>query len=454
MATLLRMPEVAANGTEAGLQEWAVAEGAEFAAGDVLATVETDKAVVEVEAEEAGVVLRTLVPAGAMVEVGAAIAVLTAVGESVEDIDAVLTALGVDGGGPAGSDRAATPMSERRDVGEEPAAPAADGPDHVQLPAAHGGRTFASPLARRLAAEAGIPIQQITGTGPGGRVRRRDVEAAQAAHGAGGASEPSPAAPPEVLTDAPTAPGAPTAPDAPTAPADRAAPAGTGGWTDTPHTRMRRAIASRLLESKQTTPHFYLRASVRVDDLMALRVQLNEARPETRISVNDLVIKAAARSHGLVPEMNVIWTADAMRAFDTVDIAMAVATPGGLLTPVVRDVSSLSIGAVATSTRRLVDRARAGGLAQAELEGGSMSVTNLGMYGTEEFAAIINPPQSAILAVGAARPEPVVVGGSLAVATVLHVTLSVDHRAVDGAVAAGWLAAFVATVEQPFGLLL
>jgi pyruvate dehydrogenase E2 component (dihydrolipoamide acetyltransferase) len=215
---------------------------------------------------------------------------------------------------------------------------------------------------------------------------------------------------------------------------------------------MRRAIASRLTYSNQSVPHFSLRATVRVDDLLAVRAQLNEPG-EPPISLNDLVVKAVARAHVLVPEMNVVWGEDAVRTFRCVDVAVAVATDRGLLTPVLRGVENLSVSAVAAQLRELVDRARSGRLRQEELEGGAISVTNLGMYGTEEFAAIINPPQSAILAVGAARQEPVVEDGLLAVGTVMRVTLSVDHRPVDGALAARWLQTLVTLLEKPARIL-
>ena len=206
-------------------------------------------------------------------------------------------------------------------------------------------------------------------------------------------------------------------------------------YTDEPHSRIRLATATRLTESKRTAPHFYLRGTCRVDRLLALRAELN-ARGDTKVSVNDLVVKAVARAHTLVPAMNVIWTEDATRRFRTVDIAVAVASPRGLVTPVVRDVARRSVSTVAADLADLAARAREGKLHQRELEGGSFCVSNLGMYGTEEFSAIINPPQSAILAVGAARDEPVVEDGALAVGTLMRVTLSVDHRPIDGSTAA------------------
>ena len=422
MARLMRMPEVAAGGTSAVLHEWSVVERAEFGPDDVLATVETDKAVVDVEADRPGVVVKLLVPSGATVEVGAPIAVLADPGEAVGDVDALLGQLGVtaEAAPPDPEGAPDQPLSPPVPAALAEEAVAAGGLTAVPPATGNGnghGRIFASPLARRLAREARLSLTGITGTGPGGRIVRRDIEAVAT-------RRPEPVA---------------------------AAPVPETGSTDVPHTPMRRAIARRLSESKQTVPHFTLRATIRVDALLALRAEL--AGIGTKTSVTDLLVKAAARAHTVVPRMNAIWTPDATRQFSSVDIAVAVATDTGLLTPVVRDVERASVGAIAGSVRDLVERARAGRLRQEELEGGSLTLTNLGMYGTEEFAAIINPPQSAILAVGAARQEAVVVDGELAVATVLHATVSADHRVIDGALAAEWMAAFVAAVEQPLRLL-
>ena len=416
MARLLRMPEVAANATEAVLADWTVGENVAFAAEDTLATVETEKALVDVEADQAGVVLKALVAPGSQVEVGAPIAVIGDPGEQVADLAGLLAELGV----------AQTPtpkVPERRDVpdpegGTASTHPSAPSVEHVGT----RERIFASPLARKLAKDAGITVTEIDGTGPRRRILRRDVERALQGR----------AAPP----------------------AARPAQAVTGGtsYEDSPHSRIRRATAARLVESKQTAPHFYVRATLRVDRLLALRAELNED-PDTSVSLNDLVVKAAAGAHRRVPEMNVTWTPDAVRSFRDVDLAVAVATDRGLLTPVLRDVGSLSVTAVAARTRDLVERARKGRLRQEELEGGTMSVTNLGMFGTEEFAAIINPPHASILAVGAVRQEPVVEDGVLAVGQVMRVTLSVDHRPVDGVVAARWMQAFVDLVEHPARIL-
>jgi pyruvate dehydrogenase E2 component (dihydrolipoamide acetyltransferase) len=433
MPRLMRMPEVAAGGTEAVLHEWSVTEQSEFGPDDVLATVETDKAVVDVEAGQAGVVVRLLVAPGTSVEVGAPIAVLADPGEPVDDVDAVLAALGL-----ADTARQAPDPEGAPDEPASPELPAALVAETVAAagltPAVRGsngnGRQFASPLARRLARERGLELGQLVGTGPGGRIVRRDVVAA-----------PQPAEAPPQPVEAVRQPGA-------------AGPAVAGGAsTDVPHTPMRRAIARRLTESKQTIPHFTVRASVRADALLDLRSEL--AGVGTRVSVNDLLVKAVGRAHVAVPRMNAIWTPDATRAFSSVDVAVAVSTPTGLLTPVLRGVEATPISLLATRSADLVERARAGRLRQDELEGGALTVSNLGMFGTEEFSAIINPPQSAILAVGAARREPVVDDeGQLVVASVLRITLSADHRVIDGALAAEWMQSLVAALERPVQLLL
>jgi pyruvate dehydrogenase E2 component (dihydrolipoamide acetyltransferase) len=274
-----------------------------------------------------------------------------------------------------------------------------------------------------------LAVEQLHGTGPGGRIVRRDVEAALAAR-----------------VDA-IATAEPTAPPV----AGVAAPA-PGAYTDQPHSRIRRATAARLTQSKREAPHFYLEGTARVDELLALRKRINSGGAS--VSLNDLVVKAAARAHTLVPAMNVVWTPEAIRSFSSVDVAIAVATDRGLLTPVLRGVEAMSLGALSAASADLAQRARSGRLNQFELDGGTLTVTNLGMYGTERFAAIINPPHAAILAVGAARQEPVVEDGALTVGTVMHLTLSVDHRPVDGTVAAQWMQAFVSLLENPVQILL
>ena len=425
MARVMPMPEVAAASGSAGLQAWLVDVGQSFTAGEAIAVIETEKAVVDLEADADGVLLHLLAQPGTEVEVGDPIAILGDPGETAEAAATLLAALRPSAAPSSAVRSSAVPSS---------AVPSGAVTSSGQTAPA-GQRVFSSPLARRLAREAGLRLEDVPGTGPGGRVVRRNVELAIA--NARRAGEPSPDEP------------------SPDEPSNGAAtpPTSSGTFVDQPHSRMRRAIAARLSASKQTIPHFYLRGVCRVDALLTLRTQLNEFE-NVKVSVNDLVLKAAALAHRRVPDMNVIWTDDAVRRFDGVDLAVAVATDGGLVTPVLRGVDRMSISGLAASTRDLAGRAKAAQLRQSELEGGSMTVTNLGMFGTSEFGAIINPPQAAILAVGAAIRTPVVTDDRIEVGTVMNVTLSVDHRPVDGVVAARWMQAFVAVMEAPLQLLI
>jgi pyruvate dehydrogenase E2 component (dihydrolipoamide acetyltransferase) len=414
MATILRMPEVLANATEAVVSTWTVEVGQAFSTGDTLAEVETEKALVDLPAEQDGILGRILAKPGDSTQVGAPIAVLIAAGETEADIDAVLGASADDAQSPEH-----VPAPKQIAVPEQiPAPEQVPVPELVEEPAA---RLFISPIARIRARENGLDPSTIRGTGPGGRIVRIDVEAAISAK------------PAETVTRVPVESGS--------------------GYTAIPHTGMRKAIARRLTESKSTVPHFYLTTDCVVDELLALRARANATSP-IKISVNDFVVKAVAAAFADVPDANVTWTETHLRRWDAVDIAVAVATDGGLLTPVVRGVDALSLSQISSTIAELAGRARAGRLRQDELEGGSFSVTNLGMYGTTEFSAILNPPQSGILAVGAAKPQPVVVDGELRVATVMRCTLSVDHRAVDGALAAQWLAAFTARIGNPLSILI
>ncbi|HEY6479455.1 MAG TPA: dihydrolipoamide acetyltransferase family protein [Streptosporangiaceae bacterium] len=422
MAHLLRVPEVATGTTEVVLAAWPVAENSPYSAADVIATVETDKAVIDIEAEESGVILRRLAAEGAVVTVGQPIALIGKPGEPAGDFDEELRAQGIMPQQPPPATSAVQAPGRTPDAGRN------GGPASTASRPADPERIFVSPLARRLARAGGLALRDIPGTGPNGRILRRDVERAVSARAAD------------------LAPGSDKTPAAAAAPVPAA-------WTDVPHSRVRRAIASRLTESKHTVPHFYLSASLRAGKLVRLRAELNEGG-RARISLNDLVIKAAARAHQLVPAMNVIWTPDALRSFAAVDIGVAIASPRGLVTPVLRSVDSTGIAAVAAAVSDLADRAGSGRLQQRELEGGTITVTNLGMFGTEQFAAIINPPQSAILAVGAVRSAPVVKKGKLAVGAVMAVTLAVDHRAADGRIAAEWMTAFAALIEHPAQILL
>jgi pyruvate dehydrogenase E2 component (dihydrolipoamide acetyltransferase) len=418
MARLLRMPEIAANTVEAVLSEWPLPVNATFVAGDAIATVETDKAVVDVPADADGVLLRTLIEPGKSVSVGTAMAVIGEPGEVIDNIDALVERLTADATQVAMSPVAAV---------------------------TEAARVFASPLARRIAKENGLAVADIHGTGPGGRIIRDDVNRALAAHAI---------AVPEKTPQATQTAPAPQEPVSRPEQVSRPEPAAyhDTDYHDIAHSPMRRAIASRLTEGTREAPVFTIRGSARVDALLALRADVNEA-VGVRVSINDLIVAAAARAHVAVPEMNVMWMPDAVRSFRSVDIAVAVATDTGLVTPVLRDVQAKTLSVLAAQSADLVNRARSRALRQHELEGGTMTVTNLGVFGTEDFTAVINPPQAAILAVGAARPAAVVSGGEIGVATVLRVTLSVDHRPIDGAIAARWMAAFLALLEAPLRIL-
>ena len=429
MVSVVRMPAALAGVTEAAIQTWAVRQGEPVAVGDLLAEIETEKAVVEYVAEVGGVLARHLVAEGSTAEVGQPIAVIL---EDGEGEDAIATALAEAG--------AATTAVAPDDA---PAAPAAAAPASASAPADAVPAVadaqdrpwrFASPLVRRRAREEGIDLASLTGTGPGGRIVRRDLTRAL--------SSPSTApAPATVGSPAAPAAGVPALSDA------------RAGAERVPLTPMRSAIARRLAESKSSVPHFYLSAHCRVDRLLALRREVNEAGTH-KVSVNDFVLKAVAGALRDVPQANVTWGGDHVLRHHDVDVAVAVAVDDGLLTPVVRDADRLPLVALSQQVSELAGRARAGRLRQHELEGGAFSVSNLGMFGVPEFAAILNPPQSGILAVGAAVPQPVAVERRVEVASVMTVTLSADHRAVDGAVAALWMQAFVRRVENPVQLLL
>lgn len=462
MPTVLRMPGVSADATEAALVEWNVSPGGKVSRGDVIATVETEKAMVEMEAEEDGILLKTLATPGDSVPIGDPIAVLVKPGEEAAGEEAILADLGL---GPQASGPLDGVDEERSQDALVPGATpeierTAD--EVVRGDGAGMVRTFASPIARRLAAEAGLTLEDLQGSGPGGRIRRRDVESAIARRE--GRPLPSPAAASGAAALGAGAPGA--APEDATVPvsapsaAAAVPPARTEasvGFTDIPHTKFRRAVAAALTASKQQVPHFYLKATCHVDRLLELRALVNAdagADSGVKITINDFLVKAAARAMVEVPDMNVIWTPEAVRRFDSVDVAVAVASQRGLLTPVVRSVQARSLSDISASIKDLAARADAGALKQSELEGGSLAISNLGMFGTEEFAAIINPPQVGILAVGAVTAQPVESdSGEVVFGKAVKVVLSVDHRPVDGALAARWLQKFKELVESPLRLL-
>ena len=421
----MRMPEVLANATEAIIAKWLIQEGDSFIVGQVIAEVETEKALVEVPAESVGILGKYLAFEGASIQVGAPIAILLADGEGQAEIEKLVAEAGVDtpvAHMPPEADMAPTATPTAPILSEiSPPASIVSTPAKI---AEHGDRLFISPLSRRLAKEKGMDARSIQGTGPGGRIVRRDVEAAIA----------------DNVNSVAT-----------TVEHSAALIIPTGSFTDIPHSGMRKAIARRLTESKTTVPHFYLSAPVLADEMLNFRRKYNEWAPK-KISITDLILKTVAASFSDVPQANVIWTDSAIRQFSDVDISVAVATDNGLVTPVVRGINYLTLAQLNLTTSDLIDRARIGRLKQSEIEGGSFSVTNLGMYGTDEFSAILNPPQSAILAVGAAKQKPVVIDGEIKIRSVINFTVSVDHRAIDGAVAAQWMEAFVKRFENPFWL--
>jgi pyruvate dehydrogenase E2 component (dihydrolipoamide acetyltransferase) len=431
------MPALSPTMTEGNLAKWLKREGDEVHSGDVLAEIETDKATMEVEAVDDGRVGKILVPEGTQgVKVNQPIALLLEEGEDSSSL--------AQSERPAPAGLGASPP--RRETPQMPSAappqPTGNG---------HDRRIFASPLARRMAQQAGLDLAAVTGSGPQGRIVKSDIEAALS--------------PPPAAVPTPTAPRAPAVPIANAPPTTPAAPpvltrervlalAGNPPYSEHPLDAMRRVIARRLTEAKQTVPHFYLTIDCEIDALLKIRGELNKKSDAYRISVNDFVIRAAALALRQVPAANASWSDEAILRWDTVDIAVAVALDDGLITPIVKQADRKGLAAIASETRDLAARARAGKLKLEEFQGGTFSISNLGMFGVREFAAVINPPHGGILAVGAGEPRPVVKNGALAVATVMSCTLSCDHRAVDGAVGARFLAAFKKLIEDPLTMLL
>ena len=430
MAIEIKMPALSPTMTTGTLAKWLVGEGDRVNSGDVIAEIETDKATMEVESVDDGVMAKIFVDAGTEnVAVGAVIAVLAEDGETASD---VAKAGLQEPSSPVPVTSVAAEAKERAEPAPVTAAPvkavlvAAPAP---QSKSSDKPRIFASPLARRIAADRNIALEGITGSGPYGRILRRDVESAA------------------------TAPIAQT-----TAALAGATPAGATQHGDSylvANSQMRKAIASRLQDSKQQAPHFYLTVDCVIDNLLEARKSLNAKAAEgIKISVNDMIIRAAAMALIAVPEANASWEGENTRLFRHADIAMAVAIDGGLITPIVWAAEQKGLAALSQVTTDLAARARDGKLAANEYTGGSFTISNLGMFGVREFAAVINPPHGGILAVGAGEQRPIVIDGNLAVATVMSVTLSADHRAVDGAVGARWLQAFKGFVENPVTMLL
>jgi pyruvate dehydrogenase E2 component (dihydrolipoyllysine-residue acetyltransferase) len=439
MPIQILMPALSPTMTEGNLTKWLKREGDEVHSGDVLAEIETDKATMEFEAVDDGRVGKILVPEGAQgIKVNQPIALLLG-----EDEDA--SALERFAGSPAKpapeAPESPQPALEAPGAEPEPAAQWATGRDRGN------GRIFVSPLARRMAQQAGLDLSAITGSGPQGRIVKVDIEAALSAPRAA-PMVPRPAAAPHLPP--PTAP----APSPGLSKERVRALAGNPPYTERPLTAMRRVIARRLTESKQTVPHFYLTIDCEIDGLLKIRAELNAKSDAYRISVNDFVIRAAALALRQVPAANASWSDEAILVWDSVDIAVAVALDDGLITPIVKAADRKGLAAIANESKDLAARARAGKLKLEEFQGGTFSISNLGMFGVRDFAAVINPPHGGILAVGAGEQRPVVKNGALSIATTMSCTLSCDHRAVDGAVGAQFLAAFKKLVEDPLTMLL
>ena len=422
MAIEIRMPALSPTMTDGTLSRWLVKEGDEVRSGDVIAEIETDKATMEVEAIDDGVVAVIAVEAGTQnVAVNAVIAMLAEDGEDTASISVSEA--------PAASVEAApepTPAPAAQAVSETKPAPVAAAPAAVPTPiaASSEGRVFASPLARRIAAQNNLSLQAIKGTGPNGRIIKFDVETAL------------------------------STPASPTAPAT-AMPSQAKEERFVPHSAMRRTIAARLTESKQQAPHFYLTVDCEIDALLAARKSMNDMAAEgVKISVNDMIVRAAAQALMKVPDVNGSYEAEGCRYFADADICIAVALEGGLVTPVIPAAQDKGLAEISQISKQLASQAREGTLPPEAYAGGSFTISNLGMYGIREFAAVINPPQGAILAVGAGEQRAIVKNCELAIATVMSVTLSADHRVVDGALGAQWMQVFKGFIENPVTMLL
>jgi pyruvate dehydrogenase E2 component (dihydrolipoamide acetyltransferase) len=426
------------------LAKWLKKEGDTIKSGDIIAEIETDKATMEVEAVDEGVLAKIVVPEGtADVAVNEVIGVIAGEGEDAKSISAPAAG----GAAPA---KAEAPKAEAPAAAAAPA-PAAAAP--AAAPASAGGsRSFASPLARRIAKDAGLDLNAIKGSGPHGRIVEKDVEAAKA----GGGAKAAPAA---AAAGAPAA--KPAAAPLASGPSDEQVKKlfEPGSYEEVPHDGMRKTIARRLTEAKQTVPHFYVTVDCELDALLKLRGELNAAAPEKdgkpayKLSVNDMVIKALALALRAVPDANVSWTDNTMLKHKHADVGVAVSIPGGLITPIIRDACHKSLSQISNEMKDMAARAKARKLKPEEYQGGTTAVSNLGMFGVKDFAAIVNPPHATILAVGAGEQRVIVKGGQPAVATVMSVTLSTDHRAVDGALGAELLAAFKGYIEKPMAML-
>ncbi|MBN2972507.1 pyruvate dehydrogenase complex dihydrolipoamide acetyltransferase [Roseomonas aeriglobus] len=438
MAIDLKMPALSPTMEEGTLAKWLVKEGDVVKAGDLLAEIETDKATMEFEAVDEGTIAKILVAEGTDgVKVGTVIATIAAEGE--------------DASAAAAAPKADAPKAEAKPAEAPKAAAPAPSPTPSPTPApaaaASGERVKASPLARRIAADKGVDLSGVTGSGPNGRIVKADVEGAKPG-----------AAPAKAAESAP----APTASEAPAAPASAAAAAPAKVWWDEsiPHeveklTNIRKTIARRLTESKQTVPHIYLTVDIRLDALLKLRSDLNKALEArgVKLSVNDLLIKALGVALEATPKCNVTFTGDSLVSYKRADVSVAVSTPTGLITPIIRDAANASPSSISTQMKELAGRAKEGKLKPEEYQGGTASLSNMGMFGIKQFEAVINPPQGMIMAIGAGEKRPYIVDDALAVATVMSATGSFDHRAIDGADGAQLMKAFKDLVESPLGMI-
>ena len=431
MPIQILMPSLSPTMTEGKLAKWIKGEGEAIESGDVIAEIETDKATMEIEAIDDGVLGKILIAEGTDgVPVNQVIGLILEEGEDASALNDAATAP------PLTSSAELTPTVEPT-AAAEPSQSATPTPRLTEPKS----RVFASPLARRMAKQSGFDISAVAGSGPHGRIVKRDIEAAMA----GGVPSPTTARPSTTPILAPL-----TLADGNLA--------GLPPYREVANSSMRKVVARRLSESKQQVPHFYLTVDCEIDKLLALRKELNDQSPDGdsayKLSVNDLVIRAAAMALMKVPAANAMWTEEAILEFERADISVAVAIKGGLITPVVRNANGKGLLEISNEVKELAAKARDGSLMPEAYQGGTFTISNLGMYGIKQFEAIINPPQGAILAVGAGQQRPVVKDGALAIATVMSCSLSVDHRVVDGAIGAEFLAAFKLLIEAPITMLL
>lgn len=429
------MPALSPTMTEGNLAKWLKAEGDSVESGDVIAEIETDKATMEVEAVDEGIIGKILVPAGTEnVKVNALIAILLEEGESESEIESFIS----------GADKKEAPKASPEPQKQEPTQQQETKPMQQAQPSSSpaGNRLFASPLARRIAADKGVDLAALKGSGPRGRVVKADVIGVSSSEVQGASHS--------------------------VAPSTAAAPQPTGDqkinefgmlYTEMPNNNIKKITASRLQESKQTVPHFYLTIECQIDELLRTRALMNEQGAKMKeggykLSVNDFVVKACANALKAYPAANVSWTDEAVRQYIHSDISVAVSTPNGLITPIVKAAELKGLKEISAEVKDLAGRAREGKLKPQEFQGGTFSVSNLGMFGIKEFGAIINPPQACILAVGAGEQKPYVSGGEVKIGTFMTCTLSVDHRAVDGAVGAEYLQTLKSYLENPAAMLL